>query len=203
MTPVLSLLCAAVLSAQPAGAPAASKVLPSAKPLQLSKHLTAEQPTVFVFLRPSSSLEREFARGLREAAGPKVGFREVHLTTGAEAAARQYEIVSTPTALVYDRRGRLVGRSADAGEISGMVSRAAQVMRIDWAEPGDPRLAETEKILGRAGSAGIMRTMSLRPEWLRQIHTLHRMQHQPNTALDRRTKELIATHVSALNRCKF
>ena len=32
---------------------------------------------------------------------------------------------------------------------------------------------------------------------------LHRMEHQPGTALDRRAKEMIATYVSALNRCKF
>jgi len=48
-----------------------------------------------------------------------------------------------------------------------------------------------------------MRTMSLRPEWLKQINELHRMEHQPDTALDRRTKEMIATYVSALNKCKF
>lgn len=197
-------LLAAAIVAAPGSTPAPrSLVLPAAKPLPLVKHLAPEQPTVFVFLRPASSMERDFARDLRAGAGESVGFREIHLVTGQEPLARQYDVLTTPTALVYDRRSRLVGRSSDAKEITGLVSKAAQVMRIDWAEPGDPRLAETDKILGRPGVVGIMRTMSLRPDWLRQINTLHRMQHQPDTALDRRTKEMIATYVSALNKCRF
>ena len=202
--PSAALLIGAALLAAPIAAPAVrSQVLPAAKPLPLVKQLAPEQPTVFLFLRPASSMEQDFLRDLRAAAGPKVAFREIHLVTGAEPLARQYEITSTPTALIYDRRSRFLGRSSNAQEITGLVTRAARVMRIDWAEPGDPRMAETDKILGRPGVVGIMRTMSFRPEWLRQINTLHRMEHQPDTALDRRTKEMIATYVSALNKCKF
>lgn len=195
LTLALSLAAPAVASAGP--------VLPAGQPLALIRQLSPEQPTVFVFTKPSSSLEQSFVRELQEKAGPKVGFREIHLKTGDEALAKQYEVSITPTALVYDRRGRFVGRSSDATAITAMVSKAAQVMRIDWAEPGDPRLAEMDKILGRPGVSGIMRTMSLRPAWLKQINELHRMEHQPDTALDRRTKEMIATYVSALNKCKF
>lgn len=178
-------------------------VLPAGKPLALTQQLSPEQPTLFVFTKTSSSLEQSFVRELREKAGAKVGFREIQLKTGDEPLAKQYEVTVTPTALVYDRRGRFVGRSSSAAEITAMVEKAARVMRIDWAEPGDPRLAEMDKILGRPGVSGIMRTMSLRPEWLKQINELHRMEHQPDTALDRRTKEMIATYVSALNKCKF
>lgn len=198
----IQILTLALLVAAPATA-ASGPVLPAGQPLALTRQLSPEQPTVFVFTKPSSSLELSFVRELREKAGPKVGFREIHLKTGDEALAKQYEVSITPTALVYDRRGRFVGRSSAANEITAMVGKAAQVMRIDWAEPGDPRMAETDKILGRAGVSGIMRTISLRPAWLKQIHELHRMEHQPDTALDRRTKEMIATYVSALNKCKF
>jgi len=199
-----ALLLALVLAGPaPAAAKGAPVVLPAGEAVSLVKHLSPEQPTVFVFLRPASSLEQAFAKELREKTGTKAGFREIHLKSGAEPVARQHEVTSTPTAIVYDRRGRLVGRSSEAGEISAMVAKAAGVMRIDWAEAGDPRLAEMEKVLGRAANSGIMRTMSLRPDWLRQIHELHKMEHQPDTALDRRTKELIATYVSALNKCRF
>lgn len=201
MTPVTALLCAAVIAAGPVSSP--PEALPAAKPMKLVEHLAAERPTVFVFTRPSSSLEAGFVRDLIQKAGENVGFRQINVVTGTEPLVTQYEVKSTPSALVYDRRGRLVGRSSDAQEILGMVSKAARIMRIDWAEPGDPRMAETDKILGRPGVTGIMRTLSLQPEWLRRINTLHRIEHQPNTALDRRTKEMIATHVSALNRCKF
>jgi hypothetical protein len=201
MISVTTLLCATVLAAAPVTSPL--ETLPAAKPMKLIERLAAERPTVFVFTRPSSSLEVSFVRELTAKAGANVGFRQINVTTGSEPLVTQYEVKSTPTALVYDRRGRLVGRSSESGEILRMVSKAAQVMRIDWAEPGDPRMAETDKILGRPGVTGIMRTLSLQPEWLRKINTLHRIEHQPNTALDRRTKEMIATHVSALNRCKF
>lgn len=198
----LQALSLALLLAAPAPA-SSSTLLPAGQPLALNRQLSPEQPTVFVFTKPSSSLEQSFVRELREKAGPKVGFREIQLKSGDEPLAKQYEVTVTPTALVYDRRGRFVGRSSAADEISALVGKAAQVMRIDWAEPGDPRMAEVDKILGRPGVSGIMRTMSLRPAWLKQINELHRMEHQPDTALDRRTKEMIATYVSALNKCKF
>lgn len=178
-------------------------VLPAGKPLALAAQRVPEQPTAFIFFRPSSSLEQTFAQSLREQAGAKVGLREVHVKTGAEPLARQYDITSTPTVLVYDRRGRLTGRSGNADEITALVAKAAQVMRIDWAEPGDPRHAEMDQILGRSGSVGIMRTMSLRPAWLRQMRELKRLQNQPDTALDAHTKDLISAYVSALNKCKY
>jgi uncharacterized peroxidase-related enzyme len=83
-----------------------------------------------------------------------------------------------------------------------MVDKAAQVMRIDWAEPGDPRFGEMDKILGRSGSVDVMRTMSLRPEWLRQMRELQLL-HRQDSALDGRVKEMIATYVSSLNHCPF
>jgi hypothetical protein len=203
MTGIQSLALCTLLAGPVAAMPAAPPVISPATPTPLVRHLAAEQPTVFVFIKPSSSLELTFAQELRAKAGAKVAFREIRLKSGDEPLAKQYEVSSTPTALIYDRRGRFVGRSSSASEITAMVTKAAEVMRIDWPEAGDPRYAEMEKVLGRAANSGIMRTMSFRPAWLKQISDLHRMEHQPDTALDRRTKEMIATYVSALNKCKF
>ncbi|MFN3648243.1 MAG: carboxymuconolactone decarboxylase family protein [Armatimonadota bacterium] len=203
MSPFHALPLAALLAAPGGSPPSPAAPLSAAREAPLTRHLAAERPTVFVFLKPSSTLERGFLQELRQQAGAKVGFREIPLKSGTEPLAKQYGIVETPTALVYDRRGRFVGRSSSAAAITGMVRQAAGVMRIDWAEPGDPRYDEVEQILGRQPKNGIMHTFSLRPEWLRLIQTLHGKAHRPDTALDRRTKEMIATYVSALNRCKF
>jgi len=203
MTGIQSLALCVLLAGPAAALPAALPAISPAQPTPLARHLAPEQPTVFVFLKPSSSLEQSFLQELREKAGAKVGFREIRLKSGDEPLAKQYEVTGTPTALVYDRRGRFVGRSSSAPEITAMVTKAAQLMRIDWPEADDPRRAEMEKVLGRAANSGIMRTMSYRPDWMKQISDLHRMEHQPDTALDRRTKEMIATYVSALNKCRF
>lgn len=196
-------LLASLLTASAENPRGTQKSIPPGKPLVLAEQRVPERATVFVFFRASSSLEQSFVRELREQAGVKVGFREIPLKTGVEPLAQQYAVTGTPTVLVYDRRGRLVGRSGAAPEIEALVAKAAQVMRIDWAEPGDPRHAEMDQILGRSGSVGIMRTMSLRPDWLRQMRELKRLQNQPDTALDAHTKDLIAAYVSALNKCKY
>jgi hypothetical protein len=198
-----SLIAFTLASAGPAPDSGAGPPISTGRRVALTEHLGAEKPSVFVFFKPSSSLERSFVIQLRKTAGQRVALREVCLKSGDEPVAQQYQVTGTPSALVYDRRGRLVGRSASAEEIQSLVARAAGVMRIDWAEPGDPRFGEMEKILGRAANNGIMRTMSLRPEWMRKIYELHSIEHRPDTALDRRTKEMIATYVSAVNHCKF
>jgi hypothetical protein len=202
-------IAAAVLaSAAPSvAAPAAPEPIPvlsTGKETPLVRHLAEERPTVVVFLRPSSSLERAFLQQVRGDAGAGVGVRQVHLQSGTEPIARQYEIKETPAALVYDRRGRLVTRSTDAAEIRAAVQKAAGVMRIDWVEDGDPRMAEVQRILGgRRPPPGILRTMSLKPEYLADIQVLSQKAHFADGFIDRRTKEMIATHVSALNKCKY
>jgi hypothetical protein len=174
------------------------------KEADLLKHLAPERPTVFVFLNPGSTLERAFLQDLQSKAGEKVAVAAIHVTRGDEPIARKYEVKSTPTALVYDRRGRLVTRSADAAAIEAAVQKASSVMRIDWVEEGDPRLEEVTRILGgRKPAPGILRTMSLQPEYLAYIHELSRKAHFADGFLDRRTKEMIATYVSALNKCKY
>lgn len=170
----------------------------------LEKALVPEKPTILLFWRKGSSMERDFARSIYETSKATSGFRSIALTTGNEAAAKQFSITQTPTAMVYDRRGRLLGRSDNPQAIVTLLEKALRVMRIDWAEEGTPLFAEAEKVMkGRGLKPGIMRTMSLKPRVMELIQTLHQEHHVKDGALDRRTKEMIATYVSALNRCKY
>lgn len=169
----------------------------------LNRHLAAAQPTIFVFTRPASRLERMFLDEVCKDAGRKAGVRVVKLSSGAEAVAQKYEVKETPTALVFDRRGRLVSRSSDPAEIRASLQKALGVARIDWPEGADPRVAESEKLLGRPITGGILRTMTFQPEWLSYINDLSRRSHFSPGYLDVRTKEMIAAYVSALNECRF
>lgn len=179
-------------------------VISRGREVALTAHLAPEQPTVFLFMKPSSSLEREFMESIRREAKARFALRLIYLQTGQEPVARQHQVAETPTALVYDRRGRLVSRSPKAADIQEGARKAASVMRIDWAEEGTPLFAEAEKTLhGRKLTAGILRTMSLKPEYLAHINDLSLKAHFSDGFLDRRTKEMIATYVSALNRCKY
>ena len=200
----LSVLLAAVPARSARSAETKPPVVSTGAEVALTKHLTPERPTVFVFLKPSSTLEAAFlAERVREAAG-RVGFALVHLKTGDEPVARQYEVKETPTVLVYDRRGRMVARSADADAIRAATRKAAGVPRIDWAEPGDPRFEEARKILGGPPQIpGIMRTMTLQPSYMASLMELSGKAHFSDGFLPRRTKEMVATYVSALNKCRY
>lgn len=177
--------------------------LTSGKPVALTHYLVPEKPTLFVFYKPSSTMERSFVDALRKDVGPRASVQAIPLKSGAEEVAKQYEVQETPTALVYDRRGRLVSRSSDADTIRAAARKAAGVTRIDWAADDDPRMEQIEKLMGRRPSAGILRTMSLQPEWLAAINQAANLAHFKEHALTRRQHEMIASYVSALNKCKY
>lgn len=203
-TAVLALLLSTFTAWAETSPPKPPVVASTGQEVDLLKHLTPERPTVFVFLKQTSTLERDFLDGLHRKFGDRIGFGVVQLKNGDEPVAKQYEVKETPTALVYDRRGRLVTRSSDAAAIEAAVMKAAQVMRIDWAEEGDPRFEEVVRLLGgRRQIPGILRTMSLKPQYVAYINDLSRVAHFSDGFLNRRTKEMIATYVSALNRCKY
>lgn len=184
--------------------PRLPEVVSTGKQAALTDRLVPEKPTVVVFYKPTSSLERTFLQDLQTQFGARVGMLIVQLKTGAEPITKQHSITETPTAFVYDRRKRLVGRSSSADEIKAAIAKAAGVMRIDWAEEGDARYEEATRALGgRKPTAGILRTMSLKPEYLAYINDLSRKAHFADGFIDRRTKEMIATYVSALNKCKY
>lgn len=178
-------------------------VVSKGKVVNLTDRLVPEKPTLFIFLKPGSTLERDFLESLRKEAGEKVGVRVIELKTGSEPIAAEYEVKETPTALVYDRRGRLVTRSSDAKEIQAALKKAAGVMRLDWAEEGDANFEASVKALGRSPGTGILRTMTLQPEYLKYINDLSLKAHFSDGYLPRRVKEMIATYVSELNGCKY
>ena len=200
---IVSLTAASRVAAAPAP-PRPPEVVSTGKEAVLTDRLVAEKPTVVVFYKPSSSLERTFLQDLQKEYGARVGLLSVQLKTGAEPITKQHAITETPTAFVYDRRKRLTGRSSSADEIKAAIAKAAGVMRIDWAEEGDPRLEEVTRLLGgRKPTPGILRTMSLKPEYMAFINDLSRKAHFADGYIDRRTKEMVATYVSALNKCKY
>lgn len=180
------------------------EVVSSGNKVKLADLLMPEHPSVFLFFKPNSTLERSFVNKIQQDVHGTVGFFGVQLKTGNEPIAKQYSIQETPTAIIYDRRGHIVGRSSDADEIATLVHQAARVMRIDWAEEGDPRLeAAREMMGGQKQIPGILRTMTLQPEYLQGFMMLSMKAQFSDGFLDRRTKEMIATHVSALNKCKY
>jgi hypothetical protein len=201
---LLGLIVTASASVGAAPGEKAPKVISRGQNVELSSHLTKELATLFVCYKPKSTLEAEFVQELVRSAGPRVEVRLIHLDTGKEPVTQQYEILRTPTAIVMDRRGRITGRSSEAQEIRSLMARAAGVMRIDWAEPGTPLGDAADAASGNKGlKPGIMRTMSLQPDWLKDFFTMTRKAHFSDTALTRRHKEMIATYVSGLNKCKF
>ncbi len=80
--------------------------------------------------------------------------------------------------------------------------------RIAWVEDGDAtgELADLYAELKRKSMSGkvpdILRTMSRRPDFLRAIDQASRL-HFEDGALSRAEHEMIASYVSALNRCHY
>ena len=80
--------------------------------------------------------------------------------------------------------------------------------RIKWVEDQDAtgELAEIYARLRKTSSRGnvpdILRTMSLRPDFLAAIDQASRL-HFTDGALSRAEHEMIASYVSALNRCHY
>lgn len=169
----------------------------------LIRQLSPSRPTVFVFTRAGDAAGRELLELVCKEAGRRAGVGLVSLKTGDEPIARRYEIQATPTAMVFDRRGRFVGRSSEPGEVRRALQKAVGVMRIDWPSDSDPRYAEAARLMGRPVTGGIMRTMTFQPEWMMAINVLARHAHFSPGFLDVRTKEMIASYVSGLNDCKF
>lgn len=181
-------------------------VISEGKEAILVDHLKAEGPTVVLFYRPANPDEADMAEALkrRSEADPRVALRFVRLASPDAPIARQYEIAATPQALVYDRNKNLVGRGASPEEIAPFVARALRTARIKWIDEGDPKAAEVYRQFGGGTRRvpEIMKTMSLRPEIMESINALSRY-HFSDGFLPRRTHEMIASYVSAVNRCKY
>lgn len=187
----------------PADRPAVPFQVETGPNAALIRQLSPAQPTVFVFIKGTSTLERQFVEQVCKDAGRRAGVGVVSLKSGDEAIAKRYEIKETPTAMLFDRRGRFVARSSNPDEIRALLGKALGVMRIDWPGEEDPRYAKSGELLGRPVTGGIMRTMTFQPEWMADINGLARKAHFSPGFLDVRMKEMIASYVSALNKCRF
>lgn len=181
--------------------------LSTGKQVTLTEHLAFEKPTLFIFYKPSSSMEQGLVDELKKAcAGKPVELRTIALKTGDEPVAKQYGVLQTPLGLVYDRRGRAAGRAATAPEIVDAAMKASDVGRIDWAMPGTPEAERIKRFMGLDDPRklpGIMRAMSLKPEAMIAMIQVAQKMHFSEGFLKVRTKELVATYVSSLNQCPF
>ena len=80
---------------------------------------------------------------------------------------------------------------------------------IQWVEEdaatGDAEEAYSEWMqqTGRDRIPGILKCMSLRPDFFRQVVEFSNTLHFSEGHLTRRVKEMIATYVSGLNRCPY
>jgi alkylhydroperoxidase family enzyme len=81
--------------------------------------------------------------------------------------------------------------------------------RIDWVEEKDATgeagefYQEYMQRSGRDFVAQILKCFSARPDFMRQVMEFSTTVHFTDGHLPRRTKEMIATYVSGLNRCPY
>ena len=81
--------------------------------------------------------------------------------------------------------------------------------RIAWVEESDAtgelaRLFDEARVASPVGIVPpILRTMSLRPDFLAAIKSAVNTLHFSDGALSRAEHEMIASYVSALNRCRY
>jgi alkylhydroperoxidase family enzyme len=75
----------------------------------------------------------------------------------------------------------------------------------DAAATGDAAVVydEWRAKSGRTQMPGILKCFGQRPDFLRQVIEFSNTVHFSEGHLDRRTKEMIASHVSFLNRCPY
>jgi hypothetical protein len=208
---VLLVLIALPVSAtgQPgAPAPAAEPpVISEGREAILVDHLKPEGPTVVLFYRPGNPDDVDLFEAVRNRSRQdnRVALRVVRLAGVDAPIARQYEVTAAPMAFVYDRNKNLIGRSGDLGRITELVARGLRTARIKWIDESDERAAEVYKMFG--GGQGrvpeIIKTMSLEPELMEAIANVAQRFHFRDGYLPRRTKEMVASYVSALNKCKY
>jgi hypothetical protein len=98
--------------------------------------------------------------------------------------------------------------SISTGPVSSALCWSA-MPRIGWVEDGDAEgaLADLYAELRARRPAGdvpaILRTMSVRPDFLVAINRAANVLHFTDGALSRAQHEMIASYVSALNRCHY
>ena len=182
-------------------------VVSTGQAIDLKKALIPEATTVLLFLQNSSSMEQEFLKQL-EAAVPddnKSGIRVVQLKRLDAPVADQFGVVKTPTAIVFDRWGKVLNRSTDVEQIKAAVHKGSLMGRIKWMDeenPDSPAFYGRPAFMLKGGIPGIVKTMSLRKDVFDMFMQMSNI-HFSDGFLKRREHEMIAAYVSGLNKCKF
>lgn len=173
----------------------------------LVDHLEVERTTLVLFYQPSVEAEAKVAEFLlgRSQADPRVAVRLVQLKSLEQPIAKQYEISATPSGFVYDRNKNLVGKGKTFEELVPLVGQALRTVRLKWINEDDPTAAEVYRTFGGGQRAvpEIMKTMSFHPGLMEQISQIAGKYHFADGFLSRRDHEIIASYVSALNKCKY
>ena len=173
----------------------------------LDKNLIPERPNIVVFYQETSSADKALVDQLTAKAkeSRQVALRLVKLKNLDQPAAKENSVAETPTIIVFDRFGNQLLRTSKVEELHPAIAKALSMARIKWVSESDPEAESVYRMMGggKQPVAGIMKTMSLQPQWMEMIARLGGMAHFSNTKLPRRTKEMIATYVSAINHCKF
>ena len=171
------------------------------------KVLIPEKPNLLVFYQESSSADKELVEQIsaRAREARNVAVRLIKLKNLDQPAARENEVKETPTLVVLDRFGNELVKTSKIEEIHLALKKAVGMARIKWVSEDDPEAATVYRMAGggKQGVPGIIKTMSLRPQWMEMVFGLAQMSHFRDGALPRKTKEMIATYVSAINHCKF
>ncbi len=173
----------------------------------LERNLLPEHTTLFVFFQPAVASDQSTSDSViqRTNSMKSFGLRLVPLRSLDVPVADMYGIRETPTFMVLDRFGNLLLRTNKMEEVGKAVSRGIKMARIKWVDEQSPEAAKTYQMMGggRGGVPEIIKTMSLRPDLMEAIMQLSRSAHFSDGFLPRRTKEMIATYVSAINKCKY
>lgn len=172
---------------------------------------TGARPAFLLFSLQASSVEREFVAGL-----PKDGIRVVSLRDLDAPEAREFHVHETPTLIrltsVGKEQERCVGGPSISTHLVGKTEKQEVALtcsvrsakRLQWVEETDRRAPWVyRKFQAEGGVPEIFKTMSLRPELMDRMHELSERAHFSDGFLDCRTKERIATLVSALNRSRY
>lgn len=173
----------------------------------VKKVLKEEGTTVVLFTQATSVMEKQFLSDLEKQLAPeaKVALDVVKLKDAGAAAAQQYGVTATPTAIVFDRFGKELGRSSQPDEIKAAVRKGQLMARIKWIDEDDPKAPEVYGAPAAAikrGMPGIVKAMALRPDVFKMFNIMSQV-HFTDGLLKRREHEMIAAYVSALNKCKF
>src|SRR5438046_1681865 len=97
----------------------------------------------------------------------------------------------------------------EISSVGGRCERRVPMARIRWIDDDEATGAigeayrEWKESTGREKIPGILKCMSQRPDFFRQVVDFSNTVHFSDGHLDRRTKEMIATYVSGLNQCPY